>query len=94
MYSWRPPFVGNKAKRQISKRVLQENKVRQIFRKTDISYCLISTPTQGFPSSVKGWGVNHPMWGKLENFAGGWIFLLGGGKLRRSDFDYSNLFQS
>ena len=30
--------VGNEAKRRISKRVFQENKVRQIFRKTNISY--------------------------------------------------------
>ena len=34
-------FVGNKAKGRISKRVLQENKARQIFRKTNISYPLI-----------------------------------------------------
>ena len=31
-------IVGNKAKGQISKRVLQENEVRQISRKTKISY--------------------------------------------------------
>ena len=31
-------FVGNKGQGQISKLVLQENKVRQIFRKTNISY--------------------------------------------------------
>ena len=31
-------FVGDKAKGRISKRVFQENKVRQIFRKTNISY--------------------------------------------------------
>ena len=35
--------VGNKAKGQISKRVFQENKARQIFRKTNISYPLIRT---------------------------------------------------
>ena len=34
-------FVGNKAKGRISKRVFQENKARQIFRKTNISYPLI-----------------------------------------------------
>ena len=28
--------VGNKAKERISKRVLQENKARQIFRKTNV----------------------------------------------------------
>ena len=36
-------FVGNKAKRRISKRVFQENKERQISRKTNISYPLIRT---------------------------------------------------
>ena len=34
-------FVGNKAKGRISKRVFQENKARQISRKTNISYPLI-----------------------------------------------------
>ena len=36
-------FIGNKAKGQISKQVLQENKARQIFRKTNISNPLIRT---------------------------------------------------
>ena len=36
-------LVGNKAKGRISKRVFQENKARQIFRKTSISYPLIRT---------------------------------------------------
>ena len=36
-------FVGDKAKGRISKRVFQENNARQIFRKTNISYPLIST---------------------------------------------------
>ena len=36
-------FVGNKAKRRISKRMLQENKACQIFRKTNMSYPLIRT---------------------------------------------------
>ena len=31
-------IVSNKAKGRISKRVFQENKARQIFRKTNISY--------------------------------------------------------
>ena len=35
--------VGNKAKGRISKRVFQENKRRQIFRKTNIFYPLIRT---------------------------------------------------
>ena len=38
-------IVGNKAKEWISKRVFQENKARQIFRKTNISYPLIRTRT-------------------------------------------------
>ena len=38
-------FVGNKAKGWISKRVFQENKARQFFRKTNISYPLICTRT-------------------------------------------------
>ena len=36
-------YVGNKAKGRISKRVSQENKAPQIFRKTNISYPLIRT---------------------------------------------------
>ena len=36
-------FVSNKAKERISKRVFQESKARQIFRKTNISYPLIRT---------------------------------------------------
>ena len=38
-------FVDNMAKGRISKRVLQGNKARQIFRKTNISYPLIRTRT-------------------------------------------------
>ena len=38
-----PEFVGNKPKGRISKRVFQENKAAQIFRKTNISYPLIRT---------------------------------------------------
>ena len=36
-------IVSNKAKKRISKRVFQENKARQIFRKTNVSYLLIRT---------------------------------------------------
>ena len=39
----RPPCFVDKAKGRISKRVFQENKARQIFRKTNISYPLICT---------------------------------------------------
>ena len=38
-------IVRNKAKGRISKQVFQENKARQIFRKTNISYPLIWTHT-------------------------------------------------
>ena len=38
-------YVGNKIKGRISKRVFHENKARQIFRKTNISYPLIRTRT-------------------------------------------------
>ena len=37
--------IGNKAKGRISKRVFQESKARQDFRKTNISYLLIPTRT-------------------------------------------------
>ena len=40
---WFTEFVGNKVKGRISKRLFQENKARQIFRKTNISYPLIRT---------------------------------------------------
>ena len=40
-----PELVGNMGKSQISKLVFQENKARQIFRKTIISYSLIRTLT-------------------------------------------------
>ena len=39
--------VGDKAKGRISKRVFQENKARQIFQKTNISYPLIRTRIRG-----------------------------------------------
>ena len=40
-----PEVICNKAKGRISKRVLQENRARQIFRKTNISYSMIRTGT-------------------------------------------------
>ena len=43
-------LVGNKAKGRISKRVFQENKARQIFRKTNIFYPLILTRTYLLPT--------------------------------------------
>ena len=48
--SWKKDseFVGNRAKSRISKRLkqaFQENKAREIFRKTKISYSLIRTCT-------------------------------------------------
>ena len=61
---------SNKAKGRVSKRVFQENKARQIFRKTIISYPLIRTHTcayQGvnvrFPeNSVCFVFLKHPFW--------------------------------
>ena len=38
-------IVGNITKGQISKRMFQENKSRQIFRKTNISYPRYALPT-------------------------------------------------
>ena len=40
-------LVGNKAKERISKRMFQENKARQNFRKTNISYPLIHVCVSG-----------------------------------------------
>ena len=45
----------NKAKGRISKRVFQENKARQIFRKTNISYPLIRTRTYCWFFGKKCW---------------------------------------
>ena len=42
-------IIGNKAKGRISKQVFQENKARQIFRKTNISYSLTRTRTCPYP---------------------------------------------
>ena len=36
-------FIGNKTKGRVSRRMFQENKARQIFRKTNISFPLIRT---------------------------------------------------
>ena len=41
-------IVSNKAKGRISKLVLQENKARQIFQKTNISYTLIRIHTTAY----------------------------------------------
>ena len=65
-------LVGNKAKERISKRVFQENKARQIFRKTNISYPLISARTCAYQGLRKvRFSENlayfvflkHPFWG-------------------------------
>ena len=45
--------VGNKAKGRILRRVFQENKARQIFRKTNISYPMIRTGTYVGVSGAK-----------------------------------------
>ena len=46
---------------------------------------------QDFPNSAKKWEGMPRLGGGIRNFAGGRIFLLGGGNLRGSDFDHSNL---
>ena len=63
--------VGNKSKGRISKRVFQENKACQIFRKTNISYPMICTRTCAYQGVRKvcfsenlPWFVflEHPFW--------------------------------
>ena len=61
-------FIGNKAKGPISKRVLRENKARQIFRKTNIFYPLIRNCI-----SIKG----------LKNVKFGVLLDILSGKLRK-----------
>ena len=67
-------FVSNKAKGRISKRVFQEKKARQIFRKTNSSYTLIPTRTcthQGvinvrFSENLACFDfLKHPFWDSL-----------------------------
>ena len=41
-------IIGNKARRRISKRLFEENKARQVFRKTNISYSLVHTRTYAY----------------------------------------------
>ena len=57
LWKW---FVGNKAKGLISKRVFQENKARQIFRKMNISYPLIRTRTYQGVRNLRF--SKHPFW--------------------------------
>ena len=45
-------LVRNEAKGQISKRMFQENKARQIFRKTNIFYPLIRTRTCAYEEEM------------------------------------------
>ena len=45
-------IVGNIAKRRISKRVFQETKAHQIFRKMNISYSLIRTYTSAYQGVI------------------------------------------
>ena len=45
-------FVGNKAKGGLFKQVLQENKARQIFQKTNISHPLIRTNRVRFSENL------------------------------------------
>ena len=50
-----PYFVGIKAERWILKRVFQENKARQIFRKMNISYTLIRSRTCAYHGVRNFW---------------------------------------
>ena len=60
-------LVGNKAKGRISKQVLQENKARQIFRKTNICYPLIRTRTyQGVERNVRNECKKCSFFGKFD----------------------------
>ena len=52
-------IICNKAKRRISKQVFQENKARQIFRKTNISYPLLRKNLTCFVF------LKHPFWDSL-----------------------------
>ena len=64
----RMQLVGNKAKARISKRMFQENKARQIFRKTNISYSLIHTRTFYQIMLLFGFFVkNYPIHSSLRN---------------------------
>ena len=45
------------------------------------------------PPNIRVFQVNSKNWGRVTPRGGG-IFLLGGGNLRRNDFDNPNLFQS
>ena len=57
LVSYKSYIVGNKAKGRISKRVFQEKKTRQIFRKTNFSYPLICTRTYAYQGArnVRFW---------------------------------------
>ena len=57
-------FIGKRAKGWISKRVFQENKARQIFRKTNISFPLIRTPTCAYQGArnVRFFGKFGVLW--------------------------------
>ena len=56
------PFVGNKAKGRISKRVFQENKTHQTFRKTNISYPLRVRNIHFSENLVCFVFLKHPFW--------------------------------
>ena len=63
LFRIRPSSVGNKAERRISKRVFQENKARQIFRKTHIFYPLIR---RRVGIKVGGRGKKCSLFGKFD----------------------------
>ena len=51
--------VGNKARGRISKRLFEENKARQVFRKTNISYSLVHTRTYAYQGvkNIRFWKI-------------------------------------
>ena len=62
--------VSNKAKGRISKWVFQEDKARQILRKTNISYPLIRTHTY---QEVSDWNLRWNVWRSTGVFSWTWM---------------------
>ena len=62
--------------------------------KNDPSYTFTPPNIRVFQINSKNWGRVTPSEVESEIMQGGGIFLLGGGNLRRNDFDNPNLFQS
>ena len=88
------PFVGNKAKGRISKWVFQENKTRQTFRKTNISYPL-RVKNIHFPENLVCFVfLKHPFWDLLFAFYISFHFRTNSVEIKDQNFLYiqKNLF--